>query len=135
LQRVANRVVVFQFDDRAFSHYWLIRDYLPEFRALGRGRPSLLQRAHAIGARMESVPIPWDCKDGFFHAYWRRPEAYLDARVRAGTSVWSRVGAPVEARVVCALRADLESGRWETRNRELLALKEAELGARLLISG
>lgn len=30
----------------------------------------------AIGARAEPVPIPWDCADGLFEAYWRRPETY-----------------------------------------------------------
>ena len=25
------------------------------------------------------VPIPHDCLDGFLGAFWRRPEAYLDA--------------------------------------------------------
>jgi hypothetical protein len=29
------------------------------------------------GGQEEVVPIPHDCLDGFFHAYWRRPEAYL----------------------------------------------------------
>lgn len=41
---------------------------------------------------MEPVLIPWDCADGFFEAYWRRPEAYLDENVRRGVSVWARVG-------------------------------------------
>jgi hypothetical protein len=36
---------------------------------------------------MEPVLIPWDCADGFFEAYWRRPEAYLDENVRRGISV------------------------------------------------
>jgi len=41
---------------------------------------------------MEPVLIPWDCADGFFEAYWRRPEAYLDENVRRGISVWTRSG-------------------------------------------
>jgi hypothetical protein len=51
---------------------------------LNVGRPSLTELARAIGARMEPVLIPWDCADGFFEAYWRRPEAYLD--LAAGVS-------------------------------------------------
>jgi hypothetical protein len=46
--------------------------------------------ACAIGARVEPVLIPWDCADGFFEAYWRRPEAYLDEKVRRGVSVWAK---------------------------------------------
>lgn len=41
---------------------------------------------------MEPVRVPWDCADGFFYAFWRRPEAYLDDHVRRGISVWDRVG-------------------------------------------
>jgi len=46
-----------------------VRDYLPELAAAGAARPSLAQGAAAIDAEMEIVPIPWDCVDGFFHAY------------------------------------------------------------------
>ena len=53
---------------------------------------------------MEPVLIPWDCADGFFEAHWRRPEAYLDERVRRGVSVWARVGAHVEQRAVRSLQ-------------------------------
>jgi SAM-dependent methyltransferase len=135
LRRVARRVVVFQWDNALLSRFWLVRDYLPEIAGLATARPSLAERAAAIGAESEPVPIPWDCIDGFFHAYWRRPEAYLEQRVRRGTSVWTRVGTEVEARAVSALAADLRSGGWHRRNAELLALEEAELGARLLVAG
>jgi SAM-dependent methyltransferase len=80
------------------------------------------------------VLVPWDCVDGFFEAYWRRPEAYLDESVRRGVSVWASVGPEVEERAVRSLREDLASGRWAERNRELLDLEAAELGLRLLIA-
>src|ERR1022692_1459508 len=76
MHRVARRVVIFQWDDAEIERFWLIRDYLPEYRTLVTGRPSLAERAAAIGARMERVLIPWDCVDGFFHSYWRRPSTY-----------------------------------------------------------
>ena len=134
MARVAHRVVVFQWDNRRLAEMWLVRDYLPEVGWLADARPSLAERAAAIGASQEPVPIPWDCADGFFHAYWRRPHAYLDPQVRHCTSVWARVGAEPEARAVAALRADLESGAWQERNAELLDLDVAELGARLLVA-
>lgn len=134
LRRVARRVVVFQFDDEQFPRFWLVRDYLPEFAAVSRQRPTLVERAAVIGARIEPVPIPWNCVDGFFHAYWRRPHLYLDARLRRATSVWARLGPQVENRAVQELGADLESGRWQRRNAELIELQEADLGARLLVA-
>src|SRR4029077_10570579 len=90
--------------------------------------------ARAIRARMEPVLIPWDCADGFFEAYWRRHEGYLDENVRRGISVWAKVGPDAEARAVPRLGADLASGRWAKRNRELLDLEAAELGLRLLVA-
>src|SRR4051794_39870452 len=133
MARVARGVVVFQWDADFADALWLTRDYLPEFRALRAPAP-LAERAAAIGARIEPVPIPWDCQDGFFHAFWRRPEAYLQEHVRRGSSIWARVGPEAEARAVAALRADLESGAWHERNAELLALDEHDLGYRLLVS-
>ena len=109
------------------------RDYVPEVAHLLVGRPSLTDLANTLGARIEPVLIPWDCADGFFEAYWRRPEAYLDDRVRGGVSVWAKVGPDAERRAVRLLRDDLVSGRWAERNRDLVALDEAELGLRLLV--
>jgi SAM-dependent methyltransferase len=77
---------------------------------------------------------PWDCVDGFFEAYWRRPSAYLDENVRRGTSVWASVGPDAERTAVRRLGDDLNTGRWAERNRALLDLEAAELGLRLLIA-
>ena len=137
MRRVARRVVVFTHDSSAtgwLHRFWLTRDYLPEVADLLVGRPSLTELARAIRARIEPVLIPWDCADGFFEAYWRRPEAYLDDHVRRGVSVWARVGPDAEQRAVRSLRDDLASGRWAERNRDLVDLEAAELGLRLLIA-
>jgi SAM-dependent methyltransferase len=137
MRRVARRVVVFTHDttDAGWLHrFWLTRDYLPEVADVVVGRPSLTDLARAIEARVEPVPIPWDCADGFFEAYWRRPEAYLDESVRRGISVFARLGPRVEQRAVQSLGDDLASGRWAQRNRDLVDLDAAELGLRLLIA-
>ena len=137
MRRVARRVVVFTHDtsDTGWRRrFWLTRDYLPEVADLLVGRPSLTEQARAIGARIEPVLIPWDCADGFFEAYWRRPEAYLDENARRGISVWNGVGPDAEQRAVRSLRDDLVSGRWAERNRDLVALHAAELGLRLLVT-
>ena len=129
MQRVARRVVVFtcETSDRAWrSRFWLTRDYLPEVAPSRFGLATEL--ASAIGARVEPVLVPWDCVDGFFEAYWRRPEAYLDEDVRRGISVWARVGPDAEQRAVRSLRDDLVSGWWAERNRDLLDLEAADLG-------
>jgi len=137
MRRVARRVVVFSHDSSDTGwrrRFWLTRDYLPEVAALLVGRPSLTELARAIGGRTEPVLIPWDCADGFFEAYWRRPEAYLDENVRRGISVWASVGPDAEQRAVRSLRDDLASGRWAERNRDIVDLDAAELGLRLLVT-
>jgi SAM-dependent methyltransferase len=137
MRRVARRVVVFTHDSSDTGwrrRFWLTRDYLPEVAGLLVGRPSLTELARAIGARTEPVLIPWDCADGFFEAYWRRPEAYLDENVRRGISVWRSVGPDAEQRAVRSLRDDLASGRWAERNRDIVDLDAAELGLRLLVT-
>jgi hypothetical protein len=137
MRRVARRVVVFTHDTSYagwLGRFWLTRDYLPEVADLLAGRPSIADLAAAMGARIEPVLIPWDCADGFFEAYWRRPEAYLDDQVRRGMSVWTRVGPQPEQRAVRRLRVDLASGRWAERNHDLADLHAAELGLRLLIA-
>ena len=114
------------------SHPNATRDYLHEVPASRVGLATRLARA--IGAQTEPVLVPWDCADGFFEAFWRRPEAYLDENVRRGISVWTSVGPAAEQRAVRDLRDDLTSGRWAERNRDLLDLEAAELGLRLLIA-
>jgi SAM-dependent methyltransferase len=136
MRRVARRVVVFAFDTSDPDLFWLTRDYLPEVAGLRSCRvlTELDELAGAIGAQMEPVLIPWDCADGFYEAYWRRPAAYLDAQVRRGISIWDHVGADAEQRAVHHLQTDLATGRWAERNRDLLDRDAAELGVRLLIA-
>jgi hypothetical protein len=132
MQRVARRVVVFTCETTGRRWRGRFRDYLHEVAASRVGLATRL--AGAIGARMEPVLVPWDCADGFFEAYWRRPEAYLDERIRRGVSVWGGVGPDAEQRAVRSLADDLASGRWAERNGDLLGLDEAELGLRLLVA-
>ena len=59
----------------------------------------------AVGVRIEHLPTPADCRDGFFEAYWRRPEAALDPGVRASQSLWALLSEGVEERIVDRLPA------------------------------
>jgi SAM-dependent methyltransferase len=134
LRRVARqRVAVFTWDPRFADAFWLTRDYLPAFKRLPG--MAIEEIAHCLGgARIVPVPIPWDCRDGFYHAFWRRPAAYLDERVRAGISVFARIEEREITRMTGRLRADLESGAWKKRNARLLGLAELDLGYRLLVA-
>lgn len=135
LRRVARGpVVVFTYDPSYSSSFWMTRDYLPGFKRL----PGLTieQLAEFIGAtRVDPVPIPHDCQDGFYHAFWRRPEAYLRADVQAGISVFGRLSSDEVAGAVERLADDLDSGVWHERNRALLDEEEHDWGYRLLVAG
>jgi SAM-dependent methyltransferase len=134
LRRVArSRAVLLTYDPTFADRFWLVRDYLPGFKTL----PGMTidEIAVHLGAQtVLPVPIPADCRDGFLPAFWARPHAYLDPRVRAGISVFTRLE-PTEIEVAMArLRADLDSGAWSERNAELAELEELDLGFRLLIA-
>jgi SAM-dependent methyltransferase len=135
LRRVArDRVVVFSWDPTYAGRMWLGPEYFPdnidEDVAIF---PSLADQAAALGAKVEVVPIPWDCRDGFFGAFWRRPEAYLDPAVRAGISTLAKRSEAELAEGLARLRADLATGAWARRHADLLERDELDLGYRLLV--
>ena len=136
LRRVARRrVVILNAEPDIVAESWLVRDYLPAFHRLVTRGYSNEQTLEALGGgRVEIVPIPHDCRDGFMHAYWRRPHAYLDPRVRAGISVFGLLDAQEVDQAVAKLAADLDSGEWQRRNAELLELDELDLGYRLVVA-
>jgi SAM-dependent methyltransferase len=136
LRRVARaRVVVFSWDPRYRGRMWLGPEYFPRLSWEDAvAFPSLADQAAALEAEVEIVPVPWDCRDGFFSAFWRRPEAYLDPAVRAGISTLAKRREDELADGLARLRADIESGAWARRHADLLELEDLDLGYRLLVS-
>jgi SAM-dependent methyltransferase len=68
LRRIAcGPVVVLTFDIDVLAGYWMISDYLPEALADDRERfPTIDAITDILGnARVEPIPIPADCEDGF----------------------------------------------------------------------
>jgi SAM-dependent methyltransferase len=133
LRRVASdRVVVFTWDPDA-EPYWLVTDYLPELLCYDRARfPSLHELRDSLGPiDIIPVPIPHDCTDGFMGAHWRRPHAYLDARVRASISTFVEGTAPGP----CArLAAELANGDWERKYGDLLGRESLDCGYRVVVA-
>lgn len=128
-------VVVFTFDHAVHADQWLVTDYLPEMAKLDRRLPSPDAIARTLGGgTVDVLPVPHDCTDGFCHAWWRRPAAYLDPGVRAAISGIARLPGPVVDRAVAALRQDLATGRWHRRHRHLLDTTEVDAGYRLVVS-
>ena len=78
--------------------------------------------------------MPFDCRDGFFCAYWRRPHAYLDPDVRASISALALLDDAVLEPGLARLEADLHSGAWHERNRALLERDAYDFGYRLVVT-
>lgn len=133
LRRVARGPVVVLTYDPAFRGFWLA-DYLPELVALDQVQmPPLSIYEECLGpVTISAVPIPHDCSDGFLCAYWRRPAAYLDVRIRTAISSFWKIG-DVTAQLH-RLEQDLESGAWQERYGHLTQLRSCDLGYRLIVA-
>jgi SAM-dependent methyltransferase len=136
LRRVArHRVVVFTWDLARSDRYWMIDEYVPASRRLDRTLPSPEELRDLLGGgRIEVVPVPADCTDGFYAAWWRRPEAYLDPAVRAGISGLARLDDDEVRPGLERLAADLEDGSWHRRHADLLEQDTFDGGYRLVIA-
>jgi SAM-dependent methyltransferase len=136
LRRVARRQVIFTWDPKHLARFWFTRDYLPEAVALDAGFTTLEPTMALLGAAtVEPIPVPHDCQDGFFAAYWRRPEAYFDPDVRAGISGFGILEQSMVEHALQLLADDLATGEWYRRNEQLLELDEIDLGYRLIVAG
>jgi SAM-dependent methyltransferase len=128
-------VVVFTFEldclpgwQQEFLHEGLVEER-PRF-------PPVEDVAAALGGRtrIERVSTPGDCADGFFEAFWRRPEALLDPAVRSAQSMWALLAPGMEDRMVARLAAALDSGAWEAEHGHLRERDSFEGALRLVIS-
>jgi len=136
MRRVARRVVVFSWDPTFAARLWISADYFHQLIEVEGDFPSLADQAGAVRAtRVTAVPIPHDCRDGFYGAYWRRPEAYLDPVVRAGVSVLAKRDPGELDAGLARLADDLRTGAWAERHADLLERDELDLGYRVLVSG
>ena len=133
MRRVTRRPIVILTYDSSFRGFWLA-DYIPELVALDESQmPRMDEYQRRLGpVSVSPVPIPHDCSDGFLCAYWRRPAAYLDARIRAAISSFWSIGDVSAA--LGRLKRDLESGAWAERYRSLLDMDALDCGYRLVVT-
>ncbi len=110
-------VVLLVCDPAGMKDYWL-NDYIPEVRDIEASRfPPIARILAGLGgqARVEPVPVPLDCRDGFNEAYYGRPEDLLDPAARLACSSWSLVPPAAVARFERHLSDDLASGGWDAK--------------------
>lgn len=132
-------VVILTVDAPALWKFWLA-DYFPEVIALDQTRFPTIERvtgALARGSsdvRVEPVPVPVDCTDGFGEAFYGRPEAFLAPQVRAATSGFGLTDPVAVQRGVERLRADLASRAWDRVHRHLRGQAAYEGAMRLVVA-
>ena len=136
MRRVARGpVVVFTFDLARLPAWQL--DHFAEAVEVEMpriGTPEEVAAELGGRTRIETIPTPADCTDGFFEAYWNRPEVLLDPEVRASQSIWALPEPGAEERIVARLRRELESGEWDAAHGELRQMSAYEGALRLVIS-
>jgi hypothetical protein len=117
--------------DPAHRGNWLA-DYLPELIALDDAQmPPMARYEEWLGpVDIEPVIVPHDCSDGFLYAYWQRPQAYLDPRIRSGSSSFWAMKHADEG--LARLADDLASGEWARRYGDLLGRDAYDAGYRLV---
>lgn len=133
IRRVTRGPVVILAFDPAFRDAWLM-DYFPGLVTLDDGQmPKLTDYTAWLGdVEISSIPVPHDCTDGFLYAYWRRPAAYLDPRIRAAmSSFWLIEGIDAGLK---RLADDLESGVWARAHGYLFDLDACDVGYRLILA-
>jgi hypothetical protein len=129
-------MLVMTCDPGELDRFWL-KAYAPQVIAVeARRYPQIEAIRRELGDHIEivSVPIPFDCTDGFGEAFYGRPELLLDAGARLACSAWSFVPPSVEARFVADLSRDLESGAWDSRYGRLRAQPQFDGSLKLIIS-
>lgn len=133
MRRVTRGPIVLLTFDPAHRGAWL-NDYFPELVTLDDGQmPQMDDYENWLGpVEIAPVLVPHDCTDGFLYAYWQRPAAYLDSRIRAGMSSFHVLNDVSDG--LSRLEKDIESGEWEQRYSSLLALNEYDLGYRLIVT-
>jgi SAM-dependent methyltransferase len=136
LRRVARGpVVIFTFELDHLPAWQL--DYLREGVAKEQPRyPAIADIAATLGGRtrVERIPTPGDCTDGFFEAFWRRPEMLLDPDIRGAQSVWALLEPGQEQRIVERLAGALQSGAWDAAHGHLRARDSLDGALRLVVS-
>ena len=135
LRRVARRQIVFTFDPAIHGSLWVFSEYVPAAVGLGDDTPLELILEALETERVEVVPTPADCTDGFASAYWRRPEGYLSPTARANISAFARLDQRLVDPGMTRLARDLASGAWQKRHADLMTKADFDAGLRLVIGG
>ena len=132
INRVATQKFVAITWDPQSDPFWLTQDYFPEIYEMDKDIfPGLEDfTEHFDEVEISSLLIPADCKDGLLAAFWKRPAAYLNSKVRQSTSPFAKVANLAEG--LQKLEDDLASGVWAKNNHAILNSSFLDVGYRII---
>lgn len=136
MKRVTRGPIVIMAADPERLHDFWIAKYIPEAlnRELSRfPRIDRLVELLGAGTRVETIPIPLLCRDGFTEAYYGRPERFLEPAVTGAMSSWTLIDQDIVARFRKRLASDLEDGTWDREFGHLRTQPTYEGSMRLVI--
>ena len=136
LKRVTqNQIIILTFDPDALHGFWNA-EYFPELIEIEKKRyPKISKIVKLLGGnvKVKSIPIPFDCKDGFQEAFFGRPEMFLKKEVRDSQSAWSFLSKDLEKNYVKKLSDDLKSGEWDKKFGKYRTKKSFTCALRLIV--
>lgn len=132
----SDRIIIMTFDPDDLNIFWN-SEYFPELIEVEKARyPKLDFLLNELGgtSRIKTIPIPFDCVDGFQEAYFGRPEAFLDKEIRRAQSAWKFLPSGLEDILVNRLRVELDSGEWDKKYGHFRKEKNFQGALRVIIT-
>ncbi len=135
--RISRNVAVLLTHKPDLYNFWLF-DYFPIIRDIDQKIFSSIEEIEAEAnlnqwkAEIITVPVPFDCTDGFLGAYWQRPYAYFSPEVRRSISTFNLLDSDLTENTLEILRSDLDSWAWHERYGHLNDIEELDIGYRIL---
>ncbi|NJK49070.1 methyltransferase domain-containing protein [Candidatus Gracilibacteria bacterium] len=131
-------VVFLTFDPKADNNFWLF-DYFPSFKQFDSQLflpidefTKLIETSTNRQVEISTFWLPHDLTDMFAAAGWRRPEIYLNPKIRKCISAFALADANLVEQGIKLLKEDLNSGRWKAEYGAIEELEEIDLGYRFL---
>lgn len=131
-----SQILVLTFDPDALDRFWNTQ-YFPELVAVEKERyPTIASLISWLGGNCEviEIPIPLDCTDGFQEAFYGRPEAFLDKKVRQAQSAWGFLSEEMQTALTRRLALELTSGEWDRKFGHHRKMESFNGSLRLIVS-
>ena len=129
-----NKILILTFDAELLGNSWTSY-YFPEIFEVEKKRyPTIESIIEELGYKctVQTIPVPFNCTDGFREAYFGRPEELLKKEVRQVQSAWGFLEPGIEDMKVKILENELKSGEWDKKFGKFRSMSEFENALKLI---